>query len=655
MSERRRPVVLPGDSDPSRKRQAGTASLKPKHIPPQFNAIIAAASVMTSRPAPLRAKLPKSDEWQEDAWRIYDNSGELRFAVGWIANGLSRVNLTAARRPETLGDEPSALTGASPIETDAIALVAAIAGGPDGQAQLLARLATLLSIPGIGWVLIENPGGKTKGPDEAWSWRVLSSDEMRDTHGDIEVEDPEADLGWRALAGAYVLIKVWRAHARHSSKPDSSARGALRPLRQLALLDDHIDATAQSRLAGAGLLVVPTEVEFNPVASSPPDPDDPDAIADPPVVDDFVDVLIETMTTPIADRSSAAAVVPLTIKVPGEYVDKVQHITFWSEFSDSVLGLGERAIERFALAMDMPPEVITGVSDMNHWGAWRVQEEAVTLHIDPLAAVIGSALTTGYLRPGLLARGHDPVEVDQILVGHDATNLTVRPDLSDDTLAAYDRIEASSKTLRREVGLSETDAPNEEEWRRRYIMRVIDRSPQLAPYLLPELGIDAGIPLDATGGNGNQPYPQTEEQAKTTPERQIGGPPDTNQQAAGADRHLSADGLVAACDGIVYRALEIGGRRLHNKASRKDGGTVIDCGEPTTFHTRFDVSSFSNVHELLTGAWDRVPEIADRYGVAADDLLLNLDSYARGLLVNGQPHDVEALRNALPLHNVVVG
>ena len=186
---------------------------------------------------------------------------------------------------------------------------------------------------------------------------MLSSEEMRDTRGELEVEDPEADMGWRAFAADYVLVKVWRSHARHASKPDSSdsVRGALARSVWLGLLDDHTDATAQSRLAGAGLLVVPTEVEFNPVAFAL-DADDPDDEAVSPVADDFIDILFETMTTPIADRSSAAAVVPLTIKVPGEYVDKVQHITFWSEFSDAVLGLGERAIERFALAMDMPPE-----------------------------------------------------------------------------------------------------------------------------------------------------------------------------------------------------------------------------------------------------------------------------------------------------------
>ena len=468
---------------------------------------------------------------------------------------------------------------------------------------------------------------------------------------EYEVEDVESDKasyeGWRPLATHHVLIKVWRSHPRRSSKPDSSTRGALRPLRQLAMLDDHIDATAQSRLSGAGLLVLPNEIEFAPIAREPTEDDEDGA-----TTDDFVEVLIDTMTTPIADRSSAAAVVPLTIKVPGEYVDKVKHITFWSEFSDTVLGLGERAIKRLALAMDMPPEVVTGVSGMNHWGAWRVQEEAIVLHIEPLAEVICHALTKGYLRPGLLAIGHEVADVELVLIHHDVTDLTVRPDMSDNTIAAWDRMEVSGSTLRREIGLSDSDKPDDDEFRRRVILRLLDRAPQLAPELANEFGI-----VIETAPNEEQPFPQLPTQ--TIPERQIGGPPDTApprdprapvHASANGDSRLSADALVAACDGLVYRALERAGQRLRNKAGKPAGGpAIVACADPTILHTTIDVSTFSNVHELLEGAWSRVPTIAERYGVPNEELLTAIDSYTRGLLVSGQAHDIDRMRDALPL------
>ena len=635
--------------------------------PPRYNAVVASATVMTVRPPALR-KATKSEAWWDEAWNHYDTNGELRFGVNWIASGLSQLNLLAARRPVLLGDDPSPVTSETPIDSDANMLVSAIAGGPDGQSQMLARLAVLLSVPGLAWVVIESEA--VPGINGTWVWRVLSNDELRTEHGEYEVEDvesPNSDInGWRPLAAQHVLIKIWRSHPRRISKPDSSCRGALRPLRQLSLLDDHIEATAMSRLAGAGLLILPNEIEFAPVARQV-DPDDPDAQPDGNTTDDFVEVMIDTFTPAIVDRGSAAAVVPLAIKVPGEYVDKVKHITFWTEFSDTVLALGERAIKRVALALDMPPEIVTGVSGMNHWGAWRVQEEAITLHIEPLALIICHALTKGYLRPALLAIGHPQEEVDQLLIAVDPTNLTVRPDLSDDTIAAWDRLEASNATLRREIGLSETDKPSPEERRERIIMRCIDRSPQLASVLLPMLG----VPMPEHVHNDQQfPTLPTE----TTPERQIGGPPDTNGQqpvaaavttlesqpgvtAAVTDSRLSLApteaeyaALVAACDGLVYRALERAGARLRNKAGRLDGGAAgVDCDDVTELHTRLDVSTFSNVHDLLDGAWGRVPQIADRYGIEPDELLVAVDSYTRGLLVNGQPHTIDRLRDAIPL------
>jgi hypothetical protein len=335
-------------------------------------------------------------------------------------------------------------------------------------------------------------------------------------------------------------------------------------------------------------------------------------------------------------------------------VDKVKHITFWSDFNETVLGLGERAIKRLALAMDMPPEVVTGVSGMNHWGAWRVQEEAIVLHIEPLAEVICHALTKGYLRPGLLALGFMAVEVEQVLIFHDVTDLSVRPDLSDDTIAAWDRMEVSSRTLRREIGLSESDKPSEDEYRMRVIMRTIERSPQLAQYLLPELGISV-VP-DVVG---EQPYPKLP--VETTPGRQIGGPPDTaNAPPVSAsvngrepDSRLAPEALIAACDGIVYRALERAGQRLRNKAGKRaDGPASVECEDATLLHTTIDVSTFSNVHELLDGAWTRVPLVASRYDVAPEELLTAIDSYTRGLLVSGQAHDIDRMREALPLHAV---
>src|SRR5215510_12206460 len=121
--------------------------------------MVASAAVMTHHPEALRRQATTED-WQQKAWEFFDTVGELRFGVQWKANGMSRVNLIAARVPEHLGDEPDEIIPPAdgelpPVEAAALELVAAMAGGPSGQGQMLAHLATLLAVPGIGYLLME--------------------------------------------------------------------------------------------------------------------------------------------------------------------------------------------------------------------------------------------------------------------------------------------------------------------------------------------------------------------------------------------------------------------------------------------------------------------------------------------------------------------
>ena len=58
------------------------------------------------------------------------------------------------------------------------------------------------------------------------------------------------------------IIRSYRPHPRYHDQADSPVRSALPILREIALLNQHIGAQARSRLAGAGLLIVPSEVSF---------------------------------------------------------------------------------------------------------------------------------------------------------------------------------------------------------------------------------------------------------------------------------------------------------------------------------------------------------------------------------------------------------
>jgi hypothetical protein len=362
---------------------------------------------MTAPSMPLRAIAHRTEAWQQAAWDYYDSVGELRFASQWISNAVSRVNLVAAAPATGPGDEPT------PISVDdleftagqrrAAEIVAQIAGGSGGQGQMLGSFGVHLTIAGIGWLVAEPPMDDPL-EDTFTSWNVYSSEEIRTTSDGV-VEVRVSYREWRPLHPNSVVVKAWRRHPRWSYQPDAPTRGVLGVLREIELLQQHIHASAQSRLAGAGILTIPSEAVFPP-GQGPQSAFD-DVLSQNQNVtapeDSFVDTLVDSMTVPITDRSSAAAVVPLVIRIPGEYVDKVRHLTFATPFDDRVLSLMESAIKRLALGLDIPPEILTGVAGMNHW-CLPVEHPIFTAegwkHVDDLA--LGERIATMNTTTGAL-------------------------------------------------------------------------------------------------------------------------------------------------------------------------------------------------------------------------------------------------------------
>lgn len=604
---------------------------------PVPNSLVASAQVIASPNGNVtKASITHHKGWQHDAWEYYDTIGELRFGVSWISNAMSRVNLVAARPPLAAGDEPMPIDLDDEEITDAerraAEIVSMIAHGAAGQGQMLGSFGLHLSVVGICYLVVEPPLDNPTS-DVFETWEVLSSEQLRDRDGRYEVRIAERE--WREVHPNAVIVKVWRRHPRKSWEADAPTHGVLSVLNEIDLLSKHIQASAQSRLAGAGLLAIPAEAVFpdGQGAQSPlnMDPDDEDITAPQ---DNFVDSLVEAMTVPLTDRGSAASVVPLVIKVPGELVDKIKHISFSTPFDNQAKELLDNAVRRLALGMDIPPEILTGTSAMNHWGAWQVAEEAITLHIEPLTETVAHALTVGFLRAVLAAEGYDP---NAAVVWYDTSDLRTRPDKSASAVEAYDRNELSATALLRELGLSVEDAPDEAEKRERVIMSVIRSAPALAPALLAELGyISEGQaemlePLPAQQPIAIESAPEPEA-SREMPER-----PTVDQP------------LTAACDIIVRRALERAGSRLRSAAGKGQpgGAASIPCDDLYTFHTQIDATAFSNFDALLEGAWTLVPEVAERYGANSDSLTALLDTYTRALLAAKQEHRYGRLAVAL--------
>ncbi len=450
--------------------------------PPALTA--AAAPVSSPRTDLIRTP----DTWQEEAWGYHDSLGEFRYAIDWEAKRLSRVRLYAAKL-EPGADEPVRAEAGTAVD-----LMTQFAGGTAGQAQIMAGLATQLKVPGEGYITIENVNGVEK-------WAVRSIDEVRAGRGGYEVMDETSSTSgvtWRRLApDSMAPIRVWQPNKRYHHLADSLARAARSTMRELELVNRHIVAQYLSRLASAGVWLVPDEITF-PVKEEFADAADP-----------FMAEWIEIAAEGIRNPGTASAVVPIPIRVPGEWLDKIKHLDFTLKIDDKIIEKRDSAIKRLASQLNVPAEVLLGMGDLNHWNAWISDETSLKVDVAPDAETICQALTTDYLQPRLKASGVE--DWASWVVWYDMSELTLRPDRSDDAFQAYDRLEISGAALRRETGFDEADKPTDQEVKEQALKVIIKTLPSGAGSALSTLiGQQVSITPVAAQAPGSPPPKQQE-------------------------------------------------------------------------------------------------------------------------------------------------
>ncbi len=418
-----------------------------------------------------------SESWQEDAWEMYDLVGEMRFLTNVTANQAAKARFYVG----TLADDPTD----PPIPTQDQKLIdalEAIGNGPTGLAQIIKRLFINLEVPGDGYLVgiphSMTPEGKRERaaalraaeadsrlaenvpPIQSLSevtlddldWKMLSISEVQFDNEDVTfVLGEDDDEKVKTKPDNVYMIRIWNPHPRKSWEADSATRSALPILRELVGLTMHISAQIDSRLAGAGVLLVPTSASKAAKIALGFDPEGPE--------DPFTDALIEAMITPISDRANASAHVPLVWVVPDESEPRFRFMSFAKELDSQAKDMRDEAIRRYALSADAPPELLLGVGSMNHWGAWLVQEDVVRAHLEPPLAVVAQALTTQYLHPIMEQNGYDPDEIENHVVWFDVEHLIVRVTRRDEAREAYLDGVISAQAYRDAGGFSEDDAP----------------------------------------------------------------------------------------------------------------------------------------------------------------------------------------------------
>jgi hypothetical protein len=507
------------------------------------NALTASAERSTNKTSSQYRSLIQP--WQQDAFRFYNTLGVIWYAAQFYAR-LSKLRIYAGVRDDQ--GEISEVGETDPA-SELLARVQDPGGG--GYSGLIASYGRLRFLTGEGYLTVTTLDGEEQ-------WEFLSCNELRAQPGGGYVRYKAPSLNPEQLVNApdedfepldekqAVVWRIWNRSPEFSFLADSPMRGVLDDCEDLLLLQLAVKARAKSRTAGAGILYVPEELSF----ASPDGLNEEDPAQDP-----FQTRLQQVMIAPIQDPGQASAVVPAVIRGPAQIGGiNAKDALFHLQIHDPLQtypeeGLRSECIKRIATGLDMPPEILLGVSDSNHWSAWQIDDSTWSAHLQPVAQQFVKNLAAAYLRPAAKKLGL--ANWDALVVGYDAAEIINHPDRTKDAKDLWDRGAIGYITLRDSAGFDDEAAQTPEE-HQEYLARIL-RDPLELP------ATDGEQPAGAADGAGN-----SQQTSATTVEE----PPsqEVAQEDAASTETLAAAvrvaSLVGAAELASLRTRELAGARL---------------------------------------------------------------------------------------------
>lgn len=591
-------------------------------------------------------------DWQVEAWRLYDIVGELRFLAGWIGDSVSQARMYVTRLDET-GEETGEV-----IDPSIARLAAVPLGGGAQRDDNLRLLGIDLAVAGEAWIVGEGAAsGDPKG------WFVVSGGQLRREAGWISVTRPIQFGGGilRLTDGQDLLIRAWRPHPNDILQSDSPTRSAIPPLREIELLTKREFAELESRLTGAGVWLLPEGIDF------PKDEGDPEDISG------FMASMQRIAALNIRDQSSASALVPIMATVPDqwvEHIDKFKPITFWSDLSEQIMPMKEKAIIRVGATFEVPSEILTGIGDSNHWTSWAISEEGIK-RIKPYLATIADTLTRGFLVPTLERAGIPNAE--EYAYVFDVAPLSVRPNRLPEALDLSDRYLLKDLDTVQAGAFTAEQMPDDAEKLRMLLFRSVAKDPTL----LTDPGIQAALGITGVPARVIAPAPAPAEEppaedapADGPPDNLDDGPTDGDPPGPATNAALSARlarmieshqqparALTACAEGeedvralrtatklLVLRALELAGGRLTTPADRTRRWAETPRHE---LHTRIGPITPDRATKVLDGACEHVGAVAEELAMDPDQLRAGVFGYCHELITRGIPHADDMLDAAV--------
>lgn len=583
--------------------------------------------------------IPAVRDWQALGWDFYDCIGEYRQSINWRANYVSRCLLYAGKVNEAGDGAPDPL---EPGDRAAVPLQQMF-NGPVGQAEALQRITIHLGVPGETYVVAADIDGRDKR-----LWLVCSNEELQRTSRSVKVRPPDSDEPIAlpmAEPDRVMIMRIWEKHGKRAWEADSATRSALPVLAEIQAIMSRTKAELDSRLRGAGIL----EIAEGAVLPAPPTPEDGE---EPLHENEDMATLIDAMVTPIHDRESASAVVPIVARVPGEQAGKgIKFHDLAVKIDDKLDAMLGRALERLGAMLDVSPErVTTGLGEANHWNGVLITEDEVNAYVVPILGMICNAFTTDYYRPALAAMGvADP---DSYQIWFNTAPIVQRPNKAKEAAVLNAEGKVSDSVARREAGFTDEDAMTPEE-RLRWLLEQLALKgidPAIVTPYLRALGVPivdqpmvpGALPAPPAGSpSGQRALPAAPE---TPGGRQALPPPipaDGPPQAATATLMAPQRWFLTALEVCVLRALEVAGNRLCSRTPRPNRPPAHTA--PWVLHTVVPLRPDNDLARITEGAFSLL-----RYILADDQhTCAQVEEYVRQLLLTRQPHKTEYLTDVL--------
>jgi hypothetical protein len=586
------------------------------------NSLVASAFRMAGD-AP-RVYVP-TQPWQRECYRHYEICGEARFAAEFFGNAMSKAKLGIGALQNDRSVKPVS-GGASWDYLDELS------NGALGQGQMLHDFGVHLTIAGDCYLI----GRKVEGVPV---WEVLSTLEVNHS-GRSWTIDYQDGRGQIPLSSEDTVIRVWQPHPGRRMEADSPFRSMLPVLSEIEWLTRHIFDQTTSRLAGAGILLLPTEATFSvpppQAGTSAANGTGTDrAVTTTEEVSGIMRALAEVMMASLQNPGHISTRVPSVMKMPGDYIDKVKLLEFWSKLDEKALEMRNAGLSRFADGFDLPREQVAGISSnpgtgggrstgVSHWGGWQIEEQTIKMHVEPKLDTVVNTLTIYYLRH---LDGVNPKHV----ITKDVTELHGRPDRSRESIELLDRGVVKREVAARENRFGPEDLMSDEDRREWLLWRLASGSatPEQVQAALALLGVQ--LPTAAVDGGAER----SERPAESPPAPSLVEHP---QRPRTPEERVAATVLPVA-NAIVVRALERTGNRIRQAA--RTAGTDLPAHRSFEAHTHWSCNG--STEELMRGSLDTAEMLLD--GVVDDPskVAASLHSYCFNLVTTQTPHSREML------------